>query len=70
MMSALQAGTARGRRDAATPLDSATAPPDTAAAVAARPVGGATAAPPAVAPASSADAPVADPGSTDSGRDA
>jgi hypothetical protein len=46
MMSALQAGTARGRRDAVTPGDAVTAPP-----------------------ASSADAPVTDPGSTDSGRD-
>jgi hypothetical protein len=58
LMSALQAGTARGRRDAGTPPGSAS------------PQATALASPLASAPDSSADAPVTDPGSTDSGRDA
>ncbi|WP_329103791.1 nitrate- and nitrite sensing domain-containing protein [Micromonospora sp. NBC_01699] len=94
MMSAMQAGTARGRRDAASPTDAptvqlatlkpatlspataaprTTVPPEMTPAPAPAPTR-ATAAgndePVVAAPASPADAPVADPGSTDSGRDA
>ncbi|MGW4467525.1 nitrate- and nitrite sensing domain-containing protein [Micromonospora sp. NPDC004704] len=76
MMSAMQAGTARGRRDAAGPTDSPTVqlatlkPPTPAPNEAPAPFTPGNDGPVTAPPASSADAPVADPGSTDSGRDA